>query len=198
MIMSIDTMSFILGGLLVAVALLGGGIEVRELKIPSVGRAGRVLSFIVGAIFIGLAIFLSPREKEKQPSADSAAPAAPQAARQPRERQPGRQPVKAEASEKAEWLTAAQYQQAFDKQVKEGFYPDKVEGRCESGTEQFHAEWKGIPSGATFVSHHGITKEFYERRNQALVSKGYSLQSLNTFKNCSGANSYQATWFKGK
>ena len=53
--MSIDTMAFILGGLLVAVALLGGGLEVRELKIPSVGRIGRLLCFIVGAVFIGLA-----------------------------------------------------------------------------------------------------------------------------------------------
>lgn len=106
------------------------------------------------------------------------------------------QPVKVAGSEKAEWLTAAQYQQAFDKQVREGFYPDKVEGRCESDSEQFHVKWKGIPLGADFVSHHAITREFYESKNQEYVSHGYSLESLNKFKDCSGRDRYQATWFK--
>jgi hypothetical protein len=181
--MSIDTMAFILGGLLVAVALLGGGLEVRELKIPSVGRISRLLCFIVGAVFIGLAVFLNPHEKETDPSADNTTSVVPQ-------------PVKVKDSEKGEWLTAAQYQQAFDKHVQEGFYPDKVEGRCESGSEQFHVEWKGIPLGVGFFSHHAVTKEFYERKNQEYVSKGYSLESLNKFKDCSGRDRYQATWFK--
>ncbi len=181
--MSIDTMSFILGALLVAVALLGGGIEVRELKIPSVGRSSRLLSFIGGIVFIGLAIFLQPRQNEKHSSAGNPTSVV-------------QQPVKAEGSEKAEWLTAAQYQQAFDKHVQEGFYPDKVEAKCENGYEQFHVEWKGRPLGAGFFSHHGITKEFYESKNQEYVSNGYSLESLNKFKDCSGRDRYQATWFK--
>lgn len=181
--MSIDTMSFILGGLLVAVALLGGGIEVRELKIPSVGRTGRLLSFIVGAGFIGLAIFLTLRENEKRLTVGNTTTVAPD-------------PVKVETRGEAEWLTSAQYQQAFNRKVREGFYPDKVEAKCESGYEQFHVEWKGRPLGADFFSHHGVTKEFYESINQKYVSNGYSLESLNKFKDCSGRDRYQATWFK--
>jgi hypothetical protein len=61
--MSIDVISFILGGALVAVGLLGGGIEVRELKIPPVGRTTRVLSFLGGLAFVGFAIFMSLRSR---------------------------------------------------------------------------------------------------------------------------------------
>jgi hypothetical protein len=63
--MSIDVISFILGGLLVAVAILGGGIEVREIKIPAVGRTARVLSFLGGLAFIALAIFVSRQSRNE-------------------------------------------------------------------------------------------------------------------------------------
>jgi Polyglycine hydrolase-like, structural repeat len=195
--MSVESMAFILGGLLVAVAILGGGIEVRELKIPSVGRTSRVLAFIVGAVFISLAVFLNPPEKDTHPSANTSAPPLPAA-------NPSRvdattvapAPTKGEVGDNVEWLTAAQYQLAFNKKVRDGFYPSKVQGRCKDDGEQFYAEWKQIPLGAGFFSHHAITKEFYERKNHEYVSQGYSLESLNILKDCSGRDRYQATWFK--
>jgi hypothetical protein len=58
--MSIELLSFILGGSLVAIGLLGGGIEVRELKIPAVGWMPRLFSFVAGLAFVGLAVFLGP------------------------------------------------------------------------------------------------------------------------------------------
>jgi hypothetical protein len=73
--MSIELLSFVLGGFLVAVGLLGGGIEVRELKVPSVGRITRVLSFAAGLAFVGLAVFLGPGQV-KQSAAVNAEPAA--------------------------------------------------------------------------------------------------------------------------
>jgi hypothetical protein len=63
--MSIEAMSFILGGLLVAVGLLGGGIEIRELKVPAISQISRVLSFIVGIVFIGLTLFLTSQQIDK-------------------------------------------------------------------------------------------------------------------------------------
>ncbi|CAB1081825.1 hypothetical protein D1AOALGA4SA_9468 [Olavius algarvensis Delta 1 endosymbiont] len=182
--MSIDTMSFILGGLLIAVALLGGGFEVRELKIPSVGRIGRLLSFIVGAAFIGLAVFFGLRENEEKLSADN-----PPAVVQEND--------DIETFAKTEWLTSAQYQRAFDKQVQDGFYPDIVNGRCENNSDQFHAKWKSIPLGARFISHHAMTKKSYERKASQYVSKGFTLEYLTKFKDCSGRVRYQATWLKG-
>ncbi len=72
--MSIDSMSFILGGLLIAVSLLGGGIEIRELRIPSISRTSRVLSFLVGSVFIGLALFLIFYQNDKTSFPDNSGP----------------------------------------------------------------------------------------------------------------------------
>ena len=58
-------MSFILGGLLIAVGLFGGGIEVREIKIPPVGQTVRGVSLVVGLAFVGLAVLLSLHLIEK-------------------------------------------------------------------------------------------------------------------------------------
>src|SRR5437899_3196066 len=101
-------------------------------------------------------------------------------------------------SPEAQWLTSAQYQQLFNRQVSEGFYPKKVEGRCENRSEQFRAEWTGIPLGTNFHAHHADTKAFYEARNKEYVSRGYSLQSVTNFKDCSGTERYLATWFRVK
>jgi len=72
--MSIELLSFILGGSLVAIGLLGGGIEVRELKIPAVGWMPRIFSFVAGLAFVGLAVFLGPHPPvEPTPDAHAAA-----------------------------------------------------------------------------------------------------------------------------
>ncbi len=63
--MSLDTMSFILGGILVAAALFGGGLEIKELKIPQIGIVARVLAALVGIGFIALAIYLNPKKSEQ-------------------------------------------------------------------------------------------------------------------------------------
>jgi len=141
--MSLVTMSFILGGVLVAIAVLGGGFEVRELKIPSVGQTSRILCFVVGAVFVGLAIFLSirPLAADGSEKTNTATPPA--------------------SGKKGEWLTSGQYQEEFEKRAREGFYPDGIEGRCEDGSEQFRAEWRGLPLGEGFQSYHAMTKEFF-------------------------------------
>lgn len=56
--MSIETISFLLGAGLIAIAILGGGIEIRELKVPQVGTFSRGLAFVFGAAFIGLTLYL--------------------------------------------------------------------------------------------------------------------------------------------
>jgi hypothetical protein len=53
--MTLQTLSFIFGGLLLLVGILGGGFEVKEIKIPTVPFGGRVVAAIVGLVFIGLA-----------------------------------------------------------------------------------------------------------------------------------------------
>jgi hypothetical protein len=70
--MSLETMSFILGGILVASALFGGGIEIKELKLPQIGTIGRIMTAIFGVGFIALAINLNSKVVNVEPkSADS-------------------------------------------------------------------------------------------------------------------------------
>jgi hypothetical protein len=55
--MTLQTMSFIFGAILLAVAILGGGFEIKEVKVSKVTMAGRVSAGIVGLFFIGLGLF---------------------------------------------------------------------------------------------------------------------------------------------
>ena len=168
--MSVDALSFIAGGLFMAVAIIGGGIEIRELKIPSVGRLNRLLSFVAGFVLIGLAVFLH------EPEAKSTLPVS--------------------TTDQQDWQTAAEYQSIFDTKTRDGFYPAELQGRCKGDVEQFRATWRGLPLGFGFESHHAVTKQYYDQRNQQLIAQGYSLAFANSFKDCSGRERYQATWLK--
>lgn len=50
--MSIELVSFVFGAVLLGVAVIGGGFEVKEIKLPRVGLVPRVVSFVLGAAFI--------------------------------------------------------------------------------------------------------------------------------------------------
>ncbi len=52
--MTLQTMSFIFGALLLAVAILGGGFEIKEIKVSNVTLGVRVISGLVGVLFIVL------------------------------------------------------------------------------------------------------------------------------------------------
>lgn len=95
-----------------------------------------------------------------------------------------------------QWMTSAQYQREFDAWGPKGFYPHEVEGECQSGGEKFRADWRAIPAGAAFFAHHGMTERDYERREQEYRSRGYALETVKHFKDCSGADRFQATWLK--
>jgi len=60
-VMTSQTMSFIFGAILVAIGILGGGFEVKELKVPHVTLGVRIIAGIAGLIFVGLGFgFWSP------------------------------------------------------------------------------------------------------------------------------------------
>jgi hypothetical protein len=52
--MSVQLLAFFFGILLLFVAIVGGGFELRELKVPRVGWVTRVVSAVVGAFFLVL------------------------------------------------------------------------------------------------------------------------------------------------
>jgi hypothetical protein len=53
----IASVTFLAGLALIVIALLGGGIEVREIKIPALGIPARMLSFATGAVLLALCVF---------------------------------------------------------------------------------------------------------------------------------------------
>ena len=57
--MTLEVLSFILGAILLAVGVLGGGIEVKEIKIPKVTRFVRILSGCIGLVFILLGLLIA-------------------------------------------------------------------------------------------------------------------------------------------
>jgi len=54
--MSTQMAAFAFGCLLLLVAVLGGGFELKELKVPKVGRGSRLISCMFGMLFIVLGI----------------------------------------------------------------------------------------------------------------------------------------------
>jgi hypothetical protein len=52
--MTLQAMSFIFGALLLAVGILGGGFEVKEIKISNVSTSGRIFAGLAGVVFVVL------------------------------------------------------------------------------------------------------------------------------------------------
>jgi hypothetical protein len=77
--MSVPFITFLVGLSLIVVAILGGGVEVKEVKIPPLGILPRLLSFLLGsallAVWFGKQEWLSPDHdmtvKKEQPTSSS-------------------------------------------------------------------------------------------------------------------------------
>ena len=70
-------MSFIFGALLLAVGILGGGFEVKEIKISNVTTSVRIFATLIGIVFVGLGFWqpsaLTGQASETAPVATHAA-----------------------------------------------------------------------------------------------------------------------------
>ena len=64
--MGLDILAFGLGGLMLLVAFIGGGFELKEVRIPSVGWKPRSAAAIVGILFVSLGIIAHPFQGEAQ------------------------------------------------------------------------------------------------------------------------------------
>ncbi len=94
------------------------------------------------------------------------------------------------------WMSSSEYQQTFDKKLKERAYPERVEGRCDLGKTQYRAAFTPFPQGRFyFYSYHGKDKAYFDKRNGELDSKGFRLTSSSRFE-CAGRKLYQGTWIK--
>ncbi|HEX8673026.1 MAG TPA: hypothetical protein VF710_14115 [Longimicrobium sp.] len=54
--MTIEVVSFLIGGILIGTAIVGGGFEIKEIKMPRVGAGVRIVSLVAGSGFVLLAM----------------------------------------------------------------------------------------------------------------------------------------------
>jgi hypothetical protein len=61
--MTIQVVVGALGALLLVAGVLGGGLELREIKIPQIGRVARASASVLGLLFVGTAVALGASEE---------------------------------------------------------------------------------------------------------------------------------------
>ena len=71
--MTLATMSFIFGAILLLAGILGGGIEVKELKIPQISGKTRVIATVAGLAFV-ICGFLIPATAPAPQNGDQKSP----------------------------------------------------------------------------------------------------------------------------
>ena len=57
--MKTETWSFLLGAAGIFIAIIGGGIEVKEIKISALNLWARISSFLIGCVFVGVGLYLT-------------------------------------------------------------------------------------------------------------------------------------------
>ena len=55
--MTLEIVCFLFGALLLLAAIIGGGFELKELKIPKLAKSARIFAFVLGVLFVVLPIF---------------------------------------------------------------------------------------------------------------------------------------------
>jgi hypothetical protein len=82
--LTVVSATFFVGLALIVIAIFGGGVEVKEIKIPSLGRFNRFLCFALGSALLGLCILkpelLAPVSSEASATQTSASREASKAA----------------------------------------------------------------------------------------------------------------------
>jgi len=66
--MTLEVLSFGIGGILIGISVIGGGVELRELRVTKVGVAARCGAFLIGVIFVFMGLGLS--DMVRQPPHD--------------------------------------------------------------------------------------------------------------------------------
>ncbi len=72
--MTTEILAFGFGCILIFIAVIGGGMEVKELKVPKVGRSTRIAALVGGVVFIGLGVGLPSIQRREPPLNPGASP----------------------------------------------------------------------------------------------------------------------------
>jgi YARHG domain len=71
---STQVMVFLLGAFLIVVGIVGGGFELKEIKIPSVARIPRIIAGVAGAVLIAFSLGLLPTHGNSPQAPQAQAP----------------------------------------------------------------------------------------------------------------------------
>jgi CubicO group peptidase (beta-lactamase class C family) len=91
-------------------------------------------------------------------------------------------------------LTAAEYQQAFDAHVKQGYRPLHVWGYTSGGTARFAVIFEQS-SGPAWAARHDLNTAQYQQAFNDYAKQGYRLKIVSGY-NVGGADKYVALWEK--
>lgn len=200
--MSVDVMAFAAGVLFVGVAILGGGLEIQQLKIPAVNQTGRALFFLAGVASIVLSLYLSVYVSASKTTgvASNPAPSSLPPASALKTNSAQTLSVAADAGEANanRWLNIRELHQELDSKGKDGFYPANIIGKCDGEVEKFELEWKERPLGLATATRAALTKEEYDNDSERFSADGFSLDFMHTFKDCSGHQRFEAQWVRTK
>jgi hypothetical protein len=123
--MNLDSngLAIVLGAFLLLIGILGGGFEIKEIKIPRVGRIPRGLSVSLGLLMVFLGMRVAPNATQTpatgtvppEAAATGFVPAEPQA--QPRPRTPPPGLVRVEQQEPSEEASVDEHRAAVERQL---------------------------------------------------------------------------------
>ncbi len=91
-------------------------------------------------------------------------------------------------------MTAAQYQQAFDDNGKQGYRLTYLSGYVVNRTEYFAAVWEKKPGGA-LIAKHNLTAAQYQQAFNDYVGQGYKLKLVSGYEK-GGTDLFAAIWEK--
>ncbi len=91
-------------------------------------------------------------------------------------------------------MTAAQYQQAFDDNGKQGYRLTFLSGYVVNGTEYFAAVWEK-KSGGALIARHNLTAAQYQQAFNDYTGQGYTLKLVSGYEK-GGTDLFAAIWEK--
>jgi Bacterial tandem repeat domain 1 len=91
-------------------------------------------------------------------------------------------------------LTSAQYQQAFDQLLAEGYRLKCVSGYAITGEDRYAAIWEKA-DGPAWQARHGLTSTQYQQAFDQLLAEGYRLKYVSGYA-ITGEDRYAAIWEK--
>ena len=94
-------------------------------------------------------------------------------------------------------LTAAQYQQEFDRLLGQGYRPVDISGYNVGGQDLYAAIWEQQPQSPPWVARHGLTSAQYQQEFNNLNNQGYRLTRISGWRSGDTLH-YAAIWEKSE